>query len=786
MPRPLNTIGWILLALLTAAGAYGFFHERLWAESLWSAEGRDRFLAYTAVYWTLAGLILWRCPRWLPIIIPATALLYTAWWAGPVAPLVVLYFLGSCYFLGRIVRREKDAIMATLLGAAVWMFVIWIALHFPINIRSVYAIAFALPYLFGYRFRHRAATVSELLQRSEAAALAVLLFILIAHLLAALKPENSADGLSMHLALPMAVARDAGWAFDFRLNSWALMPNAADGLYAAMYVLGGEHAAHVLNFAFLALICFLVAGGARRLASQKVSPALAWLIAALFASTPLVQLVTGSLFVENVWAAMILAAALALVRSDVVTAAAFAGAALAVKVIAGAFAVPIAIIAGALALRQRQWTRALATAAFLILFAASPYVYAYAKTGNPVFPFANARFKSSGFDTAQSFVDLRFTTPISWRIPYDITFQSKDFLEAQGGAGGFQYFLLLLPALLWTRRKEQWAIVAIAGIASVIILYEVPYLRYLYPAMPLASIAIAWFVAEVPTMAGTALLLALTALNLWFLPSSGFFNQDFALFRHADIQPYLERTAPVRFLIEDLNHRAPGEPVAFFSTEQTGGLNGPAYTDSWHSERYWSKLKAARDAREIAVLLDQLGIHYVVAPASRSAILWSVQVFLRVWVDPVRAPIGPLGLFRLRDVHAPPETAPIPPGRYDDLDMRVQYIGPWRPDVQFPDSSAASLTYSDTPGAAFRITFTGRAITYVFTQAANRGIAEVTIDGGSKTRINQYSGTTNWQASQRFNGLKPGVHTLKVRVSGEKDAQSKGLFVDLDAFQIDP
>ena len=777
---------WVLFAILTAAGAYGFFHERLWAQTMWSADGGERFLLYASVYWTVAGLLLWRCPRWLGIVIPAAALLYTAWWAGPVAPLVVLYFLGSCYFLGRIVRREKDLWMATLLGAAVWMFVIWIALHFPINTRAVYAAAFAVPYIFGFRFRHRTTNVSEWPKRPEAAALAILLFILIAHLLAALKPETSADGLSMHLALPMAVARDARWAFDFRLNSWALMPNAADGMYAAMYMLGGEHAAHVLNFAFLVLICLLIASAARRLAFPSVSPALAWLIAALFASTPLVQLVTGSLFVENVWAAMILAATLALVRSDVVTAAAFAGAALAVKVIAGAFALPIFIIGAAVALRQRQWTRAMATAAFLILFAAPPYVYAYAKTGNPVFPFANAKFKSPDFDTEQSFVDLRFTTPISWKIPYDITFRSKDFLEAQGGAGGFQYFLLLAPALLLARRREQWTMVAIVGIASAIILYEVPYLRYLYPALPLASIAIAWFIAKIPTPAGTAALLILTALNLWFLPSSGFFHQDFALFRHSDMQPYLERNAPVRLLIDDLNHRAPGEPVAFFSNEQTGGLIGPAYTDSWHSERYWNKLKAAKDPREIAVMLNQMGIHYVVAPASRSASLRPVQLFLRLWVDPARPPIGPLGLFRLRDVNAPPDTAPIPPGRYDDLDTRVLYTGPWRPDLQFPESSAASLTYSDTPGATFRITFTGRAITYVFTQAANRGIAEATLDGGPKIRIDQYSSNTNWQTTHRFDGLKPGVHTLEVRVSGEKAALSNGRFVDLDAFVVEP
>lgn len=777
---------WVVLSLLAVAGIFGFLHERLWAQTLWSPDGRDRFLIYTGVFWSLAGLILWRCPRWLGRLVPAAALLYTAWWTGPIAPLAVLYFLGSCYFLGRILRREKDAYMATLLGAAVWMFLIWIALHFPINTRAAYAIAFAVPYVFGYTFRHRSGNGSDWPERPEAAALAVLLFVLIAHLLAALKPEISADGLSMHLALPMAVARDAGWAFDFRLNSWALMPNAADGMYAAVYVLGGEHAAHLLNFAFLVLICLLIATTARRLAFQSVSPSLAWLIAALFASTPLVQLVTGSLFVENVWAAMILAATLALLRSDVVTAAVFVGSALAVKVIAGAFAVPIAIIAAVVVLRQRQWTRALATAGFLVLFAAPPYVYAFAKTGNPVFPFANQVFRAPDFDTAKSFSDPRFTRTLSWKTPYEITFRSKEFMEAQGGAGGFQYFLLLVPAMLLARRREQRAILAIGGVAAGIILLVLPNLRYLYPALPLASIAIAWLAAEAPALAGTAGLLSLIALNLWFLPSSGWYHNDFALFRHSEIQPYLERMAPVRLLIDDLNRRALGEPVAFFSTEAAGGLNGPAYTDTWHSERYWNRIRRARNGRDVAVILQELGIHYVIAPATDNASSPPAERFLRRRLEPVRTPLGSLGLFRVAADVLPQDTSPFAPGRYDDLEERINFTGSWQPDFQFPETSGQSLTYSDTPGDSFRITFTGSALTYVYTQAANRGIAEITIDGGSKVRFNQYSHATNWQAARRFDGLKPGIHTLEVRVSGEKDPRSDGLFVDLDAFVVDP
>jgi len=787
-------LGWALLALLAAAGLYGFLRERLWAQSMWSEAGGERFLAYTAIFWSAAVLTLWRSPRWIGVICAAAALLYTMWWSGPLALLAVLYLLGSCFCLGKRVAARADPPTATLLGAAVWMFLIWIALHFPLNTRGAYAGALAIPYVFSYSAISVAARNARggggtRTQRKEAAAFAVLLFVLLAHLLAALKPEVSADGLSMHLALPMAVARDARWAFDFRLNSLALMPNGADSLYAAAYLLGGEDAAHLLNFAFLALTCALVARGARR----WVSPSQAWLIAALFASTPLVQLVTGSLFVENVWGAMILAALLALAnylesekREDLLLTAIFAGAAIAVKVLAGAFAVPIVLVGSWAVFQKRRWRTALLAGVLLMLFALPPYVYAFAKTGNPVFPFANRVFQSPDYDTTKSFSDPRFTAPLSWRTPYEVTFRSKEYLEAQGGAGGFQYFLWLAPAILWARRKEQWVIVAVTGLAAGIILALTHYLRYVYPAMPLASLAIAWLVAEAPAAAGSAGLLSVIALNLWFLPSSGSYNRDFALFRRSDIQPYVERMAPARPLIADLNQRAPGEPVAFFSTEQTGELNGPAYTDSWHSERYWNRIQNAKDPRTIAGMLHGLGIHYVVAPDWRSMSPVPVQLFLRLWLEPVRVRVGPLGLFRMRDVLAPPDTGPFAPGRYDDLEERIEFSGSWVRDLQFPESSSQSITYADTPGNMLRIAFTGRAITYVFTQAANRGIAEVRIDGRPQARIDQYAPQTQWQSMRRFGALSSGAHTLEVQVSGEKDPRSAGVFVDLDAFEVEP
>ncbi len=777
---------WILFALLLAAGLYGFLHERLWAQSMWSQAGQDRFLAYTAVFWISAGAILLLRPRWMGPVAWAAALLYVAWWSGPAAPIAVLYFLGSCLCLGRLFSDDSEAPVAILLGAAVWMSVIWTALHFPINARGVYVAGLAAPYLLGVRSMTVAARKIRLPGRAEAAALAVLLFVLFAHLLAALKPEISADGLSMHLALPMAVAREARWGFDFRLNSWAVMPAGADSLYTAAYLMGGEAAAHLLNFAFLVLTCVLLASAARR----WVSPAQAWLVAALFASTPLVQLVTASLFVENVWAAMILAATLSLARyweegrlRALLLVAVFTSAAVSVKLIAAAFAAPIVCLAAFALFRRRAWRVLPIAAGLLILFAAPPYVYAFAKTGNPIFPFANAVFRSADFDTTKSFSDPRFTTPLSWKTPYDLTFQSRNFMEAQGGASGFQYFLLLLPAILCARRRDQWIVVAVIAVAGGIILAILPNLRYLYPALPLAGLALAWLEPPVVLWVGAPLLVA---LNLWFLPSSGFYNGDFALFRHADIQPYIERMAPARVLIADLNLRAPGEPVAFFSTDETGDLRGPAYTDSWHSERYWHRIQQAQNPQEIALILHELGIQHIVAPRSRHASLLTVELFLRRWLEPVREPVGSLGLFRMSSVVHEPDHTPFDPGRYDDLEERIQYSGSWLHDVQFPESWEQSITYSKRPQDAFRIDFKGTAIAYVFTRAANRGIAEVRIDGRLQDPVDEYSARTEWQSKQRFAGLAPGRHSLEIRVSGQKNPQSSGVFVDLDAFVVEP
>ena len=115
-----QTLARVLLIVLGALSVFGFFHEHLYELHVWSDAGARRAVVFALAWVAASGLVLWRWPGQLLRFASAAALLWAAWWAGPVAPLAVLYFLGSCYALGRWISQEANAISATLLGAGVW------------------------------------------------------------------------------------------------------------------------------------------------------------------------------------------------------------------------------------------------------------------------------------------------------------------------------------------------------------------------------------------------------------------------------------------------------------------------------------------------------------------------------------------------------------------------------------------------------------------------------------------------------------------------------------------
>jgi hypothetical protein len=417
-------------------------------------------------------------------------------------------------------------------------------------------------------------------------------------------------------------------------------------------------------------------------------------------------------------------------------------------------------------------------------------VYSYVKTGNPVFPFANTRFRSKYYDTSAPFSDLRFVAPLSLSTPYDITFRTDGYSEGQGGGTGFQYFLLLIPALLLLRSRDHWLLFAIAIAGTLVIFSVVPYVRYWYPALPLFSIVLAGLLEQGPAARAAFIPLigpligALIGLNFWFWPAAGLYHRDFALFTRQQFAEYLQNGAPQRALIAGLNRRAPGEPVAFLSTDAVAGLEAQAYTDSWHSDAFWGRLKKARTPAEVDEALRSFGVRHIVAPQSATSPYVSVQAFLRRWTEPETDATAGFAVYRLLDAAPEPSAVgPFLPGLWDDEDPRIEYIGAWVRGT-FPGALKDSLTYTDQTGDGFRLSFRGTGITYIYTKALNRGFASVSIDGVERARIDLYSAAIEWQSKQTFEGLSPGLHTLEVRALGEKSPRSSGTFIDLDGILI--
>lgn len=763
----------VSLCVLAALGVYGFWHGRLYEVVNWTPEGRARLLAFTALYWALAAAlhsVARRLPRLNPaVVIVGATVVWTLWWSGPIPALAAAYVFGSCYFLGRLVAPKQSGVLQLVLGIALWVFVLWIALHFPVNRRSVYMVALAIPYVAAWK---RGAITWPKLPRPSWG-LYALLFFLSANWLIALKPEVSADGLSMHLALPLEVMRTHQWHFDVTRANWAVMPAAGDTLFTAAFLLGGETAARLANLGLLAAICAIIVGFARR----WLDPSRASLSAALFASTPLAQFVTGSLFVENYWAAMTLGGSLLLIDGEVTVAAILLGSAVSAKLMAVVF------VGAALPLGWKHYLgdprRAVRAALLCTLVGALPYVFAAWKVHNPIFPFANNVFHSPYYYDDQPFSDSRYSGAAGWTAPFDLTFDSSRFIEGRPGAPGFQYFLLTIPALFaaW-RKRTQAAALSLVGLAGLTALCVVlPNLRYMYAALPLLSIGIAAASAEFPS--AWILVAALAALNLSFFTAAGWYDVRFALFDKNDVGPYLVTMAPERVLIPKLD---PARAAAFFDCFG-GDFAGHAYTNSWHQEAYWRQVRDAKSSAEVAAQFGQLGISQLLARADQESDFPVVETFLHEWAEPLGEPVGRLRAYKLRDT--PAAYTPSPPvltkGLYDDIDSRLAFKGAWYHDRQFADAAGHTLTYSDTAGASVFFRLDGTGFTWTFTKAPNRGRALVVVDGVELGTVVLHSSNVEWRQTAEFRGLANGRHSVEIRVvPGSPEAS----FIDVDQIDV--
>ena len=116
------------------------------------------------------------------------------------------------------------------------------------------------------------------------------------------------------------------------------------------------------------------------------------------------------------------------------------------------------------------------------------YAIAYAKTGNPIFPFNNLKIHSPLLDPTVDVNDGRFHIPLDHTTLYTLTFRSSDAYEGQNGSFGFQYMVLaplaLVGLLLFSSNRAAQSCVVVAWGAGLVIMVSQPNVRYLYAALP--------------------------------------------------------------------------------------------------------------------------------------------------------------------------------------------------------------------------------------------------------------------------------------------------------------
>ena len=123
-------------------------------------------------------------------------------------------------------------------------------------------------------------------------------------------------------------------------------------------------------------------------------------------------------------------------------------------------------------------------------------------------------------------------------------------------------------------------------------------------------------------------------------------------------------------------------------------------------------------------------------------------------------------------------------GVHDNTASQLKYIGNWTSATGWGGAHAGTLSWDATSEDAVTFTFIGNSVTYIYTRANNRGYAAVTIDGIDRGVVDLYSDVPLFQQGKNYSGLGSGPHTIHVTVTPNRNVQSLGNYIDVDAFKV--
>ncbi len=630
---------WAVFLISAATLVYGFGVTGISHERVWTRDAYHRVVAMSAFFGVGCLIFCAFARRWLLPFTSLAAIVLTVISVGIGPVLTLAIFFVSCVVLARgLFSRDLPAPLAYLCGISLWACAMAPAARLPIHYSVLYVGIEA-----GILLIWRRETVRLLRQIVDAwrtgsskklapfVALCAVIFIIAAHWLIVLEPESSFDGLTAHLAISAQLAKHHALTSDFHHYVWSTMPMFGDMIYAIVYSPGGEFAARLLDLSLLITILAIIYRESKRV----ISPSLALLLCALFASLPLTQLVTGALYVENFTAAMLLAgvAAVAFYREHPGTrlflmTAFFLGSCGGYKVAALALACVLFVMLIAQAMRHSNHLRRPHVAVYLVallLFlvpALWSYGYSYVETGDPVFPYSAGIFKSPYVD--HPIRDPRFREPLSFSMPYHLTFQTHRFMEGQDGAFGFHLLLLVPLALASLFFVRDWMLRSslLLGMGGALMIgATLPNARYFYPVMPMLTLGVAAAFAALRRIDRNLLVAVCGAsmvalfLNLYFIHTADWMHRDFftpPLFSARGRSEYVEERVPIRNVIRYLNDTDRGNPVLFAVEPFRSDLIAPSYSNDWHDTQFLHDATSQRTPQDVYRLLQSLKISHIV------------------------------------------------------------------------------------------------------------------------------------------------------------------------------
>jgi hypothetical protein len=125
--------------------------------------------------------------------------------------------------------------------------------------------------------------------------------------------------------------------------------------------------------------------------------------------------------------------------------------------------------------------------------------------------------------------------------------------------------------------------------------------------------------------------------------------------------------------------------------------------------------------------------------------------------------------------------------RFEESDPSVSASPGWlltNPDDWFAWSGGRA-GYSAVPTARATFTFTGRSVTWIGYRSLDSGIARVFVDGAFVADVDLFARRDESSVQiYTVKGLANSAHTLTIEVTGLKNAESQGITVFVDAFDV--